>query len=376
MTQKNYPGAQPYLPPEDRREILQAIDAVLSNGRLAHGEHVKRFEAAGAEMAGVKHAIAINSGGTSLELALEALELNGADVIVPTETFVATANSVVRAGGRPVFADIRLDDLSLSVDTISAAMTANTKAVVLVQMFGLMSNEIPAIQAFCKTHGLALIEDAAHAHGGTIDGQRAGALGAVGCFSYYATKVLTTGEGGLVTTNSDALAERIRSIRDHGRQGNSALFSYPGNNFRLSEIPAIIGCVQHRRLPEILAHRREIAGVYREALRGANHIQIIDPAPHDGHTYWRYAILLDAGVDRGAVQKLMEEIGARVTWMYEPLCHQQPYYATRPEYRTNAPVAESVVGRLVNLPTHSGIDRDGAVLIAKTFRDIVGKLAS
>lgn len=375
MTGRTYPGAQPFLPEEDRAEILAAISGVLESGILAHGRYVRQFEAAAAEMAGVRHAIAVNSGGTAIELALEALGVEGADVVVPTETFVATANSVVRAGGRPVFADLRLEDLSVSVDSIAAAVTARTKAVIIVQMFGLMSAEIPAIQKFCAERGLALLEDAAHAHGATIGGQRAGALGIAACFSYYATKILTTGEGGVITTDDDDLAERVRTIREHGRITGSTLFGYPGNNYRLAEIPAIIGCVQHRRLPEILAHRRKIAAIYRDVLAGTPDLTLIDPRPHGGHSYWRYVALLDGTIDRNAVQAEMNDIGARVTWMYEPLCHQQPYYRDRAEYAKALPVAESVVGRLINLPTHTGVDEDGARLIAESLQHILRKPA-
>jgi perosamine synthetase len=247
----------------------------------------------------------------------------------------------------------------------------------LVHMFGLMSSEIPAIRALCRARGVALIEDAAHAHGASVGGLNAGALGLAGCFSYYATKVLTTGEGGVVTTDDDDFAARVRQIRDHGRRDGAAVYDYPGNNYRLAEIAAILGCVQHRRLPEILSHRRRVAAIYREALDGAPHLTLIDPPPHAGHSYWRYALLLDHSVDRLAVQSmLLERERARVTWMYEPLCHQQPYYSARPEHAVQLPVAEGVVGRLINLPTHLGVDEAGARAIASTLRMVVGELAA
>lgn len=374
MSLGNYLGVQPYFTDDDRQEILAEIDAILRSGQLTQGGHLKRFEAAAAAMAGVRHAIAVNSGGTALELALEAFDVGGADVVVPTETFVATANSVMRAGGRPVFADLRLDDLAVSAESIERALTPNTKAVVLVHMFGLMSSQISAIQELCRQRGLALFEDAAHAHGATFDGRPAGSLGLAGCFSYYATKVITTGEGGMITTDDDALAERLRCIRDHGRTAGTALFGYPGNNYRLAEIPAILGWIQHRRLGEIVEHRRRIAAIYRSALHDAPHLRIADPAGHDGHSYWRYAVLLDESVDRDTVQqRLLERVGARITWMYEPLCHQQPLYvgAGQPAL----PVAESVVGRLINLPTHSGVDDDGAARIAAELRAVAAELA-
>lgn len=376
MTMRNYPGAQPYFPDEDRAEIMAAVEDILVSGSMTQGQYLKRFEAAAAEMAGTRHAMGVNSGGTALEIALEAVNVKGKDVIVPTETFVATANSVVRAGGRPIFADLRLDDLAISAETIAAVKTPNTAAVIIVHMFGLMSSEIAAIQAYCSKEGLVLIEDAAHAHGASFGGRPAGSLGQIGCFSYYATKVLTTGEGGLITTSDDRLAEQVRRIRDHGRKSGGTVFDYAGNNFRLAEIPAAIGVVQQRRLAEIVAHRRRIAAIYRNTLHNAPYMRLVDPAPHDEHCYWRYAILLDEGIDRRAVQQvLLDQVNARVTWMYEPLCHQQPFYADQPRYAVTLPVAESVVGRLINLPTHSYIDEQGATDIARTLRNCVADLA-
>ncbi|WP_168192658.1 DegT/DnrJ/EryC1/StrS family aminotransferase [Undibacter mobilis] len=376
MATRSYSGAQPYFPDEDRAEIMAAVEDILVSGSMTQGPYLKRFEAAAAEMAGTRYALGVNSGGTALEIALEAVNVKGKDVIVPTETFVATANSVVRAGGRPIFADLRLNDLAISESTIAAVKTPNTAAVIIVHMFGLMSSEIAAIQDYCRKEGLVLIEDAAHAHGASFCGRPAGSLGQIGCFSYYATKVLTTGEGGVITTSDDRLAEQVRRIRDHGRQTGGSVFDYAGNNFRLAEIPAAIGVVQQRRLAEIVAHRRRIAAVYRNILHNAPYMYLVDPVPHDEHSYWRYAILLDKGIDRQTVQRvLLDQINARVTWMYEPLCHQQPLYAHQAENAVSLPVAESVVGRLINLPTHSYIDEQGATDIAHTLYDCVAGLA-
>lgn len=365
-------GAAPFFPPEDRADILAAIEVMLRNGILAHGPYGRAFEAACAEMAGTRHALAVSSGAAALELVWEALDLNGAEVVVPAETFVATAASVVRAGGTPVFADIDPGTLSLTPDSIARRIGPRTRAVALVHMFGLMSPDIPAIRDLCAARGLILIEDAAHAHGATLGGLRAGGLGAAGCFSYYATKVLTTGEGGIITTDDDDLAARLACLRNHGRAGDGQTVVIAGGNYRMGEIPALLGLHQQRRLADMLAHRRRIAAIYREMLAGTPRLALIDPEPRNGHAYWRYAALLDPDVDRDALQAAMaERYWARVTWMYEPLCHRQPVFAGHPDAAIRLPGADSVCGRLINLPTHPGVDEAAARRLAAGLDDLL-----
>lgn len=368
MTEEMIAGAQPWFPEEDRAAILQDVAAALASGELAHGRHVRAFEAACADMAGTRCAVAVNSGAAALTLTWEALDLAGAEVVTPTETFAATALSILRAGATPVFADIDPRTLALTPQTISQVLTERTRAVALVHMFGLMSPDIPALRAFCAERGLILVEDAAHAHGAVAaDGTRAGGLGRAGCFSYYATKILTTGEGGVVTTDDAALARRIARLRDHGRWPGDPLITAAGGNYRLGEIPAILGVRQHRRLDEIIARRRRLAAVYAETLCGAPGLTAIDPAPRDGHVYWRYAALLADGLDRDGLRDHMAQVHrARVTWMYEPLCHEQPLLAAA--RRGPTPGAESVRGRLINLPTHPAVSEADARRIAEGVR--------
>lgn len=365
------PGAAPFFPSDDRREILRLIDDVLITGELTQAKYLVEFERACAAMAGTSHALGINSGGTALELLLEAVDVNGAEVIVPTETFVATANSVVRAGGIPVFVDVSAENLAIDAQSLRQSITPRTRAVILVHMFGIMGRQIGEIQSICRENGILLLEDAAHAHGGSYDGVAAGNLGAAACFSYYATKIISTGEGGAVTTSDANVASIVRSLRDHGRAAKGDVFDRAGNNFRLSEIPSILGIFQQRRLGEVLAHRRAIASVYREVLGDVRGLHVIDPEPRDGHVYWRYPLLLAPRINRLALQRRMaEEAHCRLTWMYEPLCHRQPYYAPGHE-GLSLPVAEDMIGRLVNLPTHVGVSLAAAGRIAESLSKMV-----
>jgi perosamine synthetase len=367
------PGAKPYFPASDRGQILEEIDKILQSGALTQGPHQNEFEAIGAEMAGTKFAVAVNSGGTALELVMESLALDGGEVIVPTQTFVASPNSVVRAGGQPVFADIDRNTLNLSAETVAPLITAKTKAVMVVHMFGLISPDTDELRELCRVHNLPLIEDAAHAHGAEYKNSRAGGLGLAGCFSYYATKILTSGEGGLITTDDENLAKELISRRNHGRDDLHSTFGRAGNNFRMSEIAALLAVTQHRRLNEMLEHRRAIAEIYRNALSEFSPVVLIDPEENSGHAYWRYSLLLPSGLDRADIQLAMEkDHGVRITWMYEPLCHQQPYYLER-NYNLSLPIAESMIGRLINLPTHPGVTPEDAKKASEGLRKAVSE---
>ncbi|CEF48506.1 unnamed protein product [uncultured bacterium] len=361
-------GAAPFFPADDRLALLPLIEEILRSGRLTQGPHLRAFEQCCAGMAGTSHALGVSSGGAALQLVLEALPVAGGEVIVPTQTFVATPNSVARAGATPVFVDVSGENLAIDIVSLRRALTRRTRAVIVVHMFGIMSRQLDEIQRICRDAGVFLIEDAAHAHGATHNGQSAGSLGAAACFSYYATKILAIGEGGAVTTNDERLAAAVASLRDHGRASSGEQFDRAGNNFRLAEIPALLGTFQHHRLQEIIAHRRAIAAIYRRVFATMpTVVRVIDPEPRDGHVYWRYPVLLERSVDRRRVQiRMAEEARCRVTWMYEPLCHQQPHYAAA-NAAGSFPVAEDTIARLLNFPTHSGVALEDAARIAETF---------
>jgi perosamine synthetase len=378
MPEIKYQGAQPFFPPEDRIEILRHIDEILQTGRMTQGRWLLEFEKSAAAMAGTRFACGVNSGGTALELVLESLGLNGAEVIVPADTFVATPNSVIRAGGKPIFADIAAENLSLTLRSIQSVYSAKTKGVIIVHMFGIMSTEISAIREFCRQQNIFLLEDAAHAHGASYRGIPAGSLGIAGCFSYYATKVISTGEGGMITTDDENLSAEVKSLRDHGRTAASGLFDRAGNNFRLAEIPALLGAYQHKRLLQIVDHRRHIAAIYYDLLKNEDLLTVIDPQPRDQNVYWRYPVLLEKCVNRLKLQDIMaDKFQTRITWMYEPLCHRQPFYLNKRKYSPKTmPVSEDIMERLVNLPTHMDIDFDDAQKIACGLLAAVKEAAS
>ena len=198
----NIPGAKPYFGGKKKiEEITQDIKQVLESGILSLGNYTKKFEKSMASYTNSKYGLAVSSGGSALELVLQSLDLNGAEVIIPTDTFVATANAVIRAAGVPIFADINKETLCLSLDDVKKRRTSKTTGIIYVHMFGLIPASFQKLRDYCNENNLFLIEDAAHAHGAKLNGELAGSLGTAACFSFYATKVLTSGEGGIVTTN-------------------------------------------------------------------------------------------------------------------------------------------------------------------------------
>ena len=260
--------------PSDRAEIAAAITDILTSGTLTLGPYTRRFEAAFAAAHDAPHAVAVSSGTAALEISLRVAGVAGRDVIVPANTFYATAAAVVRAGARPVFADIDPATFALAPATVDAALTRDTAAVVLVHVGGLITPEAAEIRELCSGRGIALVEDAAHAHGSTYDGEFAGSFGTAAAFSFYPTKVVTSGEGGMILTASPELAEEARIYRDQGKGSFAANHHIrPGYAWRMSEQNAATGLVHLRRMDQAIARRREVAARYDKALAELDGLQ-------------------------------------------------------------------------------------------------------
>ena len=212
------PAAKICFPEEDRKWILDKVNEVLSSGQLTLGKYGKEFEQKFAEYVGTKYAIAVNSGTSALEIILRALDIEGSSVIVPTNTFFASPASVIHAGGKVIFADVT-DNLCLDPDSVKQKIQKDTKGIIIVHIGGVVPPQIKEIQEICREHNLFLIEDAAHAHGSTLNGEPAGTFGDAAAFSFYPTKVMTSGEGGMIVTNNENIYRRALVFRDQGKAG-------------------------------------------------------------------------------------------------------------------------------------------------------------
>ena len=348
------PAAKPFFSEEDIRSILSEIGTSLRTGTLTLGPNVKKFEDMFAEYTGVKHAVAVNSGTASLEIPLRYFDVKDMEVIVPTNTFVASANTVYFAGGKPVLADIREDTLCLDPEDMKRRITSKTKGVIVVHLAGLIPPQMKEIREICNDKNLFLIEDAAQAHGASMDGKKAGSLSDAGSFSFFPTKPMTTGEGGMVTTDNSNLDKFARSLRHHGIEGRD---NYPrfGYNWRMSDINAIIGIHQLQHLDAFVKERNEIAKKYSKLLSRIKSARVIQVPPNIVHSYYKFAVILPfetANLQRA----LKEKYEIETSFLYYPPVHLQPIYQTHFGYKAGMlPVSEDVLKRMICLPIFIGI---------------------
>ncbi len=344
------PIARPLLGEEE----AAAAARVICSGMLASGPEVAAFEDEFAAYTGVDHAIAVSNGTTALHAALLGAGIGpGDEVIVPSFTFIATATAVSMCGAVPVFADVRSDLFTLDPEALPALVTPRTKGIVGVHLFGQPFDLGPVLD-LCVDRDLVLIEDAAQAHGAEWRNRKVGSLGTAGCFSFYPTKNMTTGEGGMVTTNDAALAGRIRRLVNHG-QAEKYLHTELGYNYRMTDIGGAIGRVQLRRLPGFNA-RRQKNGAYL-----SSHLDlpgVVPPAIGDerDHVYHQYVVTVtdDCPLTRDDLAAYLREHGIGNAIHYPIPVHEQPLY--RGTVRTgDCPVAADLARRVLSLPVHPGL---------------------
>jgi len=359
----------PINAPQIGQEEVEAIIQVLKSGILTHslgaGPMVKRFEEDFAKFVEAKHAVAVNSGTAALHMAVSAVGIKrGDEVILPSFTFVATAETVVMAGAKPVFVDINPETYNISPDEVEKAITKRTKAVIAVDLYGAPADLKP-IREIADKHGLKVIEDAAQAHGAVYYGKHVGAYADIACWSFYASKNMTTGEGGMVTTNDDELDQKLRLIRCHGEK-QKYLSVMLGHNYRMPEIEAAIGCVQLRKLPVFLTKRRENAERLTAKLCKADKLQL--PKEFEGcrNSWYLYTVrLIDANKEKrdNIVEQLRSKgIGAEVYYPW-PIHSMPPY---RRYKRFKLAETEKASEQVFSLPVHPGVKTEHVNYIAET----------
>jgi dTDP-4-amino-4,6-dideoxygalactose transaminase len=314
---------------KDRGFIHKGMTEILASSILTMGKFTRQFEEGFSAFTGSKYAVAVSNGTAALEIILRALGIEGASVIVPTNTFLATAFSVVHSGNQVVFADSDRETLCLDVDDVKHRIRADTRAVVLVHIGGIITPEVFSLRQLCQDQGVVLIEDCAHAHGCALDGQQAGTFGIGGVFSFFPTKVLVTGEGGMITTNDEGLYRRAMMIRNHGKNpdmGNR--MSEVGHNQRMSEITALLGVQQMQKATELIQDRRHVAHYYDEALKDVDGLHPLALPEGLSSSYYKYIAYLDEWYDRAQVKRMMKErYGVSLTGeVYAELCHTEPVW--------------------------------------------------
>jgi len=374
----NIPPVKPYFPEEDIKTILGDVEKILASGMLTLGDYTKRFETEFARLCHVKHAVAVNSGTSAIEIVLRALGLRkGDEVLVPTNTFSATAAVVVMVGAKPVFTDINGESLCIDAENVQKYLTRKTKAVIAVHIGGLICPEIKAIREICKDSDLYLIEDAAHAQGSTLDNESAGSFGKAGSFSFYPTKVITSGEGGMITTDDEKLAKKAMILRDQGKENfSSNIIVEVGYNWRMDEISAAIGLTQLRRLPEFIKRRNEIGGYFDKGLSKMSDIRPLCIPKEAVSNYYKYVTILAPEVSRDGFKQKLRDKGVRPSGeVYWPPLHMEPIYKRLLKVKEgDFPTAEDACRRMVCLPIYSQMTAEEATYVVDKVKEVCSEL--
>lgn len=358
------------------KEEIDAATEVLKSGILTEksgmGPRVLEFEKEFAHYVDAKHAVAVNSGTAALHTALMVAGVKqGDEVVIPSFTFHATAEVVLLCGAKPVFADIDPETFTVTTDTVEGALTRSTKVIIPVHLYGLPADLDP-LKKLARDRGLTLIEDAAQAHGAEYNGSKIGSIGDMTCFSFYAGKNMTTGEGGMVTTNDDDYSDRLRMMRSHGEQRPYWPVSV-GNNYRMNELLAAIGVCQLRKLPSFLEKRRSNAKFLDEKLSVLG--KVIAPKEPEGrkHAWYVYTLRL-RGANAGKRNKVIEKLRSKnieAAVYYESPLHMLPLYREFSTTRRPLPETEKACRQVFSLPVHPRLDESELEYVFETLKRVL-----
>lgn len=361
----------------DADYICGELRHMLLEGQLAMGEHCLAFEKAFAQFCGVPLALGCGNGTQALELIARALDLKDCSVAVPANTFMATALAPLAVGAKIILIDCDPVYFQMCPVDLARKMRADTKAVILTHIGGFISPDWKRVKAVAENNRAIFIEDAAHAHGAEVPEGRAGSLGTAAAFSFFPTKVMTTAEGGMVTTADQELAKTMAAIRQHGQdRPGSNLHQRLGGNYRPSEIHALLGLVMMKKASWILENRRRVARIYDQALSGSKIMAVVPP---EGNypAYYKYMALLPEGIDRSSLKKrLKDEFKISLTGeVYSVAGHQQPLWENFPGYLAQPlqplPVTEMVAARQICLPIYPDLSDDAALYVAEKLIEVV-----
>jgi perosamine synthetase len=363
---RRIPVAAPVLNGREREYVLDCLDTSWISST---GKYVSAFEEGFAEFCGLPHAVACCNGTVAVHLALLAAGVGpGDEVIVPTLTYVASANPIVYAGATPVFVDAEPVTWNMDPAAVAAAVTDRTRAIVVVHLYGHPVDMDP-ILATARAHGLVVVEDAAEAHGAEYKGRRTGGLGDVGTFSFYGNKIITTGEGGMVTCADAAMAARIRQWRGQG-QDPERRYRFPvvGYNYRMTNVAAAIGLGQLERIDWHMQRRREIATWYRDELGALPGVLLSPEQPWARSAFWISCMILAGApeTERDALMGRLAELGIETRPFFYPI-HTMPMYAGEAG-RGAFPVAEELAAGGINLPSGAGLTREDVAYIGACVR--------
>jgi len=362
--------------PDITEREIEAVCAVLRSPNLSLGPKLGEFEQAFAEYVGMKRAVAVNSGTSGLYLCMLALEIAPGDEVITTPfTFVASATSIMMAGARPVFVDI--DPVSLNIDPakIESAITEKTKAILPVEVFGNPAG-LDSICKIAQKHNLPIIEDSCEALGSALKGKKTGTFGTMSVFGFYPNKQITTGEGGMILTDDDALADMCISLRNQGRGKDAGWLAHEklGYNYRLSDINCALGIVQLSRIDEIKAKRRQVAKWYRQMLADEDRLIVPAEPEHCDMSWFVFVVRLAEGYtmeQRDRILRQMQSQNIQVSNYFAPV-HLMPFIAEKFGHKPgDFPIVESVSARAIALPFHNHLTKDQVAIVCTALKQLL-----
>ena len=367
MTKRFIPVAAPVLVGNEKEYVMDCLDSTWIS---SNGKYIERFESAFAEFCGVRHATSCCNGTAALHLALMALGVKqGDEVIVPTLTFVATANAVTYCGARPVFVDSEPETWNVNPDLIEARITPRTKGIIVVHLYGHPVDMDPIV-GVARRKGLFVIEDAAEAHGAEYKGRAVGSLGDIATFSFYGNKIMTAGEGGMVVTDNDSLMATVRQLKGQGWDPSRRYwFPVIGYNYRMTNVAAAIGLAQLEKAGWHILRRRDVAGWYHEYLRDMPLLTKPVEKEWARNVYWMFSVVLDEklSVERDAVIFALAERGIETRPVFHPMHTLPPYRGLARGQRF--PVAERIASGGINLPTWAGLTKKDVKFVCDALRE-------
>lgn len=366
------PATVPYFSENDMKFIQEKFSSILNaESFLSMYKYGEEFEKSFSSYIGTNYAVACNSGTSALELIFRSIDVKDKEVILPSNTFLATVIAVLNAGGIPVFADCD-DDMCIDFNDACSKVTKNTGSIVIVHIGGIISKSIFKLRDFCEENNIFLVEDAAQAHGSSYKGIKAGNFGVAAGFSFFSTKVMTTGEGGMVTTNSFELSKQMKSMREFGKVKKGIITNYHqyfGYNWRMPEVSALMGITQLNRLDAFVKRRQEIAKIYNEELENFSEISIVSPPSFTDHNFFKYIVILD-NHDREEIHQKMQELGISPSgYVYEIPLHKQPVLS---EFENlDLPKTDYLCSKHFCLPIYYSLTNQQAKKVVTTFKSIL-----
>lgn len=353
-------------------EEIESAVGVMRSGQLRQGKETEAFEKEFAEKVGARHAIASSSGTSALHLAYMCVLKPGDEVLVPSFTFIATASMVSMCGAKPVFCDVDRESFLIDLADAEGRLSGRTRAVAPVHLFGNPCN-VDAVTSFARTHNLTIVWDCAQAHGALYRGCDVGSFSQFTCYSFYPTKNIFVGEGGMTCTDNDDYAEKIRFLRSHGQTGKY-YHTMLGLNYRMTDVEAAIGRKQLRRLDEMLNLRRRNARILNEGLEGIPGLKPQKSTPDSEHAYHQYCIVVDPdefGCDRDCLAERLKKKGIATGVHYPRGLHHQPVFEEL-YGKTHLPNTEFLAERVLALPVHHGLSEEDVRYVVNAVRQCRG----